>query len=98
MSDELLTLVEERQAQAAIRDEADRRVRALSDQIGVALITADTPKITLGDWSVSVGQQTRESLSKDLLLEHGVSTDQIRAATKTTASTMVTVRRLARKP
>jgi hypothetical protein len=88
----LLPLVEERKRQGKIRDEAEKECDRLSAEIAVLLIAAGHDKYSVGDWKVSVSDRSRDTISRDLLVELGVGTDVIAAATKKSPFTVVDIR------
>lgn len=88
----LAPLIEARRQQASIRDAAQIEYDRLSAEIGVAMACANTTAVTVGEWAVTLREQTRDTLSKDLLVELGVGTDIIQQATKQSRYTVVHVR------
>lgn len=93
----ILALVEQRRIHAGIRDEAQKEYDRLSAEIGVALVSEGITDLTVGDYAVSVREQGRSTISKDLLVELGVGTDVIQQATKESRYTVVHVRTVNKK-
>lgn len=93
----LLPLIEARRQQTAIRDAAQIEVDRLSTEIGVAMACENATTVVVGDYSVSLREQARSTLSKDLLVELGVGTDIIQQATKESRYTVVHVRAIGKK-
>ena len=94
----LTPLVEDRKRFAGIRDAAQIEYDRLGAEIAVAMIAEGHEKLTVGDYVISVREQSRDTINKDMLVELGVGTDIILAATKKSAYTVVDVRAAGKKP
>lgn len=87
-----------RQAAVKLRDAAQAEIDQMTPIIASALILEGT-KSRLSDdgegsrWSVALVESTRETLSKEKLLEAGVTMEQIQKATTKSTSTSVRVTR-----
>lgn len=95
LMDGLLELVDELKRQTAIRDAAQIEYDRLKTEIAVVMVSNGHEKFQIGNWNISVREQSRDTISKDLLVELGVGTDVIQAATKRSPYTVVDVRKVA---
>jgi hypothetical protein len=92
-NEELLTMVQERQLRAQARDEHQAAIDNLSTQIGTELVLRDKKKEEVGEWTVSLVDQERSSLVPELLLQAGVSLEQLEKGKKVSRSSSVRVTR-----
>lgn len=80
---ELAELIEERQTEIEIRDSAAAKATELSAAIGSELAIRGTERFETQNWTVTITKpQTREALDEHLLLEAGVTVDQIQKGKK----------------
>ena len=82
------------------RDEKKARADVMELLAPVLSEYADTPvdSYRFGSMSVSVSARETRTLSRELLLEHGVTLDTLEACTKTSKSTVITPRNESAEP
>ena len=81
--DRLRELAKERKEQGKLRDAAQIKYDEAGDEIGMLMTLHDLKKADLGDYGISVSDVAgRETIQRHLLLEQGVTLEQIAAATK----------------
>lgn len=90
---ELQQLVDARKEQGRIKDAAEAEYDRLGGEISVLMTCNDVTKIRVGDWNVTLSDRSRDSISRDALVELGVGTDIILAATKKSPFTVVDIRK-----
>ena len=78
---------------AAMRAEIDAQLEAENDAIKEYLIDAGLDTVAVGDYTATLSINTRSTLDKTALVEAGVTTDQIKRATKTSTFAKLDVRK-----
>lgn len=88
--------VERRQAAVGIRDAAQHEIDNLTPHLAGQLVVAGEKarKACNNQWNVTLVDSKRDTLSKEKLLELGVSMEQIKQATVTSTSTSIRVTRV----
>lgn len=72
MTDEgMLERVQERQLLKAEIEKAEKRISELNNELGAELVIRGVEKVKAGEWSVSLIQQERKTLSKEGLILAG---------------------------
>lgn len=89
LATQIAPAVRQRQSLIAEREALQLEIRALSDEIGSALVLAGEKRVTVDEYAVSlVESQGSVILDKSRLLELGVQPEVIVAATRRGASTV----------
>lgn len=85
--------LEQRAKLAAMKQEIEKQLDAANAEIKALLLDCDGQRFEGQDFTATLVISTRESLDKTKLLEAGVSTAQIKAATKTSTFDKLDVRK-----
>lgn len=94
----LAPLVDTRQELKARIAALDAQVESINDEIKTTLVNAGELEVRVGDMNVVLDMEAEKaSLDKQKLLEAGVSTDQIKKATKVTTYIKLDVRKAAKE-
>lgn len=85
--------LETRARLAAMRAEIDKQLDAENGAIKDYLMDAGLETVDAGDYTATLSINTRSTLDKTLLIDQGVTTDQIKRATKTSTFAKLDVRK-----
>jgi hypothetical protein len=83
LADILAPLLEERQSLSAVRSHAEKRIDELSKEIKQRMMDAGEISIVAAGFKAELKPNEKTELSKEKLLEQGVTLAQIEAATVT---------------
>ena len=92
-NDELEALCQQRVELAQLRDQAQAKIDEMAAQIGTELALRGVSRVEMTEFTAQFIDQERSRLDKMLLLDAGVTVDQIEAGTVKTRSSYVKVAR-----
>lgn len=85
--------IEHRQRLTAMKAEIEKQIDAETEAIKSHLIDNDLMSLDAGEFTASLTIRNRETLDKARLIDQGVTTAQIRAATKSSTYAQLDVRK-----
>lgn len=91
--EELVLAIQERQLRIAEREKQQGLIDILSLAISTEMALRDVKKVQAGEWEASQVDGERKSLEPTLLLEAGVSPEQIQKGTRVSRFTQLRVTR-----
>ena len=90
-NEELVGRVRERQARKKIMTENEKAIDKINLEINTELAVRGVTEVDVDQWKVAQIPTKRETLDRILLVQAGVTVEQLEAGTKTTHSSMLRV-------
>lgn len=85
--------VENRQRLVAMKAEIEKQIDAETEYLKEYLMENDLVALSAGEYQVNLTIRTRDTLDKARLVDQGVTTQQIKAATKSSTYAQLDVRK-----